>query len=43
VQAFIPLEGVGHCPQDEAPEWVNSLLSNWVSDVNVVKEETNQN
>lgn len=30
VQKFIPLEGVGHCPQDEAPELVNSLLQEWI-------------
>lgn len=26
VQAFIPIEGVGHCPQDELPGVVNPLL-----------------
>ncbi len=26
VREFIPLEGVGHCPQDEAPELVNPIL-----------------
>jgi len=26
VEAFIPLPGVGHCPQDEAPDLVNPLL-----------------
>jgi pimeloyl-ACP methyl ester carboxylesterase len=26
VRAFIPLPGVGHCPQDEAPDLVNPLL-----------------
>jgi pimeloyl-ACP methyl ester carboxylesterase len=31
VQKFVPLEGVGHCPQDEAPELVNPLLLDWVS------------
>ncbi|WP_338038162.1 alpha/beta fold hydrolase [Neosynechococcus sphagnicola] len=31
VEAFIPLEGVGHCPQDEAPEQVNPLLAAWVA------------
>ncbi len=31
VQDFIPLEGVGHCPQDEAPELVNPHLHNWVT------------
>lgn len=30
VQKFIPLEGVGHCPQDEAPELVNSILEEWI-------------
>lgn len=31
VQKFIPLEGVGHCPQDEAPEVVNPILQDWIS------------
>jgi pimeloyl-ACP methyl ester carboxylesterase len=31
VEKFIPLEGVGHCPQDEVPEIVNSILLNWLS------------
>ncbi len=30
VEAFIPLPGVGHCPQDEAPELVNPLLLQYV-------------
>ncbi|GAA6619263.1 alpha/beta fold hydrolase [Scytonema sp. NUACC26] len=30
VQKFIPLEGVGHCPQDEAPEIVNPILQAWI-------------
>jgi len=30
VQKFIPIEGVGHCPQDEAPELVNPILQEWV-------------
>jgi pimeloyl-ACP methyl ester carboxylesterase len=30
VKAFIPLADVGHCPQDEAPELVNSLLADWI-------------
>ncbi len=30
VKKFIPLEGVGHCPQDEAPELVNPILWDWV-------------
>ncbi|KJH72423.1 alpha/beta fold hydrolase [Aliterella atlantica] len=30
VQVFIPIEGVGHCPQDEAPEIVNPILQNWI-------------
>jgi len=30
VEQFIPLEGVGHCPQDEAPERVNPILRDWI-------------
>ena len=30
VQKFIPLEGIGHCPQDEAPELVNPILQEWI-------------
>ena len=30
VNEFIPLEGLGHCPQDEAPEVVNPILLNWI-------------
>lgn len=30
VQQFIPLEGIGHCPQDEAPEQVNPILRDWI-------------
>lgn len=30
VQQFIPLNGVGHCPQDEAPELVNAALQEWI-------------
>jgi pimeloyl-ACP methyl ester carboxylesterase len=30
VDKFIPLEGVGHCPQDEAPELVNPILQDWI-------------
>ena len=30
VEEFIPLPGVGHCPQDEAPELVNPLIEQWV-------------
>lgn len=29
VKQFVPLTGIGHCPQDEAPEIVNPLLSEW--------------
>lgn len=31
VQKFIPIEGVGHCPQDEAPELVNPILQDWIN------------
>ncbi|MBZ8180626.1 alpha/beta fold hydrolase [Oscillatoria salina] len=30
VEKFIPLEGLGHCPQDEAPEIVNPILQVWI-------------
>lgn len=30
VQQFIPLEGAGHCPQDDAPERVNPILQDWI-------------
>ncbi len=30
VEDFISLPGVGHCPQDEAPELVNPLLLEWM-------------
>jgi pimeloyl-ACP methyl ester carboxylesterase len=33
VTKFIPLEGVGHCPQDEAPELVNPILKDWIAEV----------
>ena len=33
VDQFIPLEGLGHCPQDEAPEIVNSVLLEWIESV----------
>ncbi|OCQ99454.1 alpha/beta hydrolase [Nostoc sp. MBR 210] len=32
VEKFIPLEGVGHCPQDEAPELVNPILQDWIEE-----------
>lgn len=30
VDRFIPLTGLGHCPQDEAPEVVNPILLDWI-------------
>jgi pimeloyl-ACP methyl ester carboxylesterase len=30
VDEFVELANVGHCPQDEAPELVNPVLSNWI-------------
>jgi pimeloyl-ACP methyl ester carboxylesterase len=30
VREFIPLPGLGHCPQDEAPEVVNPILQAWL-------------
>ncbi|NJM49290.1 MAG: alpha/beta fold hydrolase [Alkalinema sp. RU_4_3] len=32
VEQFEVLAGLGHCPQDEAPEVVNPLLQDWVRD-----------
>jgi pimeloyl-ACP methyl ester carboxylesterase len=34
VTQFIPLEGCGHCPQDEAPELVNPILHEWIFGLN---------
>lgn len=31
VEDFIALEGLGHCPQDEAPEVVNPILVEWIA------------
>jgi pimeloyl-ACP methyl ester carboxylesterase len=31
VEAFVELQGVGHCPQDEAPERVNPLIAGFVA------------
>ncbi|WP_017299055.1 alpha/beta fold hydrolase [Nodosilinea nodulosa] len=31
VEEFIPLEGAGHCPQDEIPDVVNDHLQAWVA------------
>lgn len=33
VKALEELEGVGHCPQDEAPELVNPLVLEWISSI----------
>ena len=33
VEHFIEIEGAGHCPQDEKPEQVNTLITDWVSQV----------
>lgn len=33
VQKFISLEGLGHCPQDEAPETVNPILQDWILEI----------
>jgi len=30
VEEFVPLPGVGHCPQDEAPQLVNPVLARFV-------------
>jgi pimeloyl-ACP methyl ester carboxylesterase len=31
IEEFIPLPGLGHCPQDEAPEQVNPLIKDWIA------------
>jgi pimeloyl-ACP methyl ester carboxylesterase len=31
VEKFIPLKNCGHCPQDEAPELVNPILQEWLT------------
>mgnify|MGYP005841366887 CR=1 FL=1 len=36
VEQFIELEGLGHCPQDEAPEIVNPILQQWLNPANIV-------
>lgn len=33
VEQFVELEGLGHCPQDEAPEIVNPILTTWIKDL----------
>ena len=38
VNQFIPLEGLGHCPQDEAPEIVNPILQNWINSLSDIPE-----
>lgn len=40
VEKFIPLEGVGHCPQDEAPELVNPILQQWILEKSQVRDLT---
>lgn len=31
VREFVPLVGVGHCPQDEAPDVVNTYIQRWLA------------
>jgi pimeloyl-ACP methyl ester carboxylesterase len=40
VKEFVELEGVGHCPQDEAPELVNPILQQWVMELDRVRLNT---
>lgn len=35
VERFIELKGLGHCPQDEAPEIVNPILQDWLEGVSL--------
>jgi len=42
VDHFIALPGLGHCPQDEAPEEINPIIEQWVTQQSTVQmEETN--
>jgi pimeloyl-ACP methyl ester carboxylesterase len=34
VEEFVALPGIGHCPQDDAPEVVNPLLVAWIARMN---------
>jgi pimeloyl-ACP methyl ester carboxylesterase len=36
VREFITLPGVGHCPQDDAPELVNPILIKWIEGFSAV-------
>ena len=36
VTKFIELPGLGHCPQDEAPEIVNPILNDWIRSIQLV-------
>ena len=36
VTAFVELPGLGHCPQDEAPEIVNPILKDWIRSLELV-------
>ncbi len=40
VQEFISLEGVGHCPQDEAPDRVNPILQSWIAGCQAPESDT---
>lgn len=33
VKKFFPLPGLGHCPQDEAPEIVDPILQDWIEEL----------
>ncbi len=39
VEQFIPLEGAGHCPQDEVPEQVNAILQAWILQRSIALQE----
>lgn len=39
VDRFVALEGLGHCPQDEAPEVVNPILRKWIEGVSAIVEK----
>ena len=39
VERVIKLDGVGHCPHDEAPELVNPLLLEFIERIKDIKQK----
>ncbi len=42
VDRFITLPGLGHCPQDEAPEIVNPILLEWIESIQQQENTSNR-